>query len=155
MPRTGRVRKRSIKADEVFRSVLVSRFVNRLMQRGKKTTAEKIFYSALALLSPDKPQSFEIFKRALENVTPRLEVRSRRIGGATYQVPTPVRRERSEALAIRWLIGSARTKKGRPMNIKLSEEIKEAAAGSGSAVKKRETAHRMAEANKAFAHFKW
>lgn len=155
MPRTGRVRKRAIKADEVFRSVLVSRFVNRLMQRGKKTGAEKIFYSALSLLSEDKPKSFEIFKRALENVTPRLEVRSRRIGGATYQVPTPVRRERSEALAIRWLIGSARAKKGRPMNIKLSEEIKEASEGIGSAVKRRETAHRMAEANKAFAHFKW
>ena len=155
MPRTGRIKKRMAKPDEVYHSPLVGKFINHLMQRGKKSTAEKIFYSSLALLSPDKTESFEFFKKALDNVMPRVEVRPKRLGGATYQVPTQVRRDRSEALAMRWIILSARAKKGRPMSVKLSEELKEAAAGAGTAIKRKETAHRMAEANKAFAHFRW
>ena len=125
------------------------------MKRGKKSTAERVFYSALLLLAPDKTAAFEFFKKALENVAPRVEVRPRRIGGATYQVPTQVRKERSEALAMRWLLSGARARKGKPMAVRLSEEIKEAYVGQGLAVKRKETAHRMAEANKAFAHFRW
>lgn len=155
MSRTGSIKKKIAKPDEVYHSSLVGKFINHLMERGKKTTAEKIFYSSLALLSPDKTESFEFFKKALDNVMPRIEVRPKRLGGATYQVPTQVRRDRSEALAMRWIILSARSKKGRPMSVKLSEELKEAAAGQGIAIKRKETAHRMAEANKAFAHFKW
>lgn len=155
MPRTGRVKRRIIKSDSVFNSVVVTRFINYLMERGKKATAERIFYDSMSLLSGNKTESFEVLKKALDNVMPRMEVRPRRIGGATYQVPTPVRKDRAEALAFRWLISAAKEKKGRPMREKLSEEIKEAAGGLGSAVKKRETAHRMAEANKAFSHFKW
>ena len=98
---------------------------------------------------------FDFFKKALENVAPRVEVSPRRIGGATYQVPTQVRKERSEALAMRWLLSGARARKGKPMAVRLSEEIKEAYVGQGLAVKRKETAHRMAEANKAFAHFRW
>lgn len=155
MPRTGRVKKRIIVADDQYHSPLVSKFINHLMQKGKKSTAEKIFYTAISSLGVDKQEAFDFFKKALENVMPRVEVKPRRIGGATYQVPTQVRRERSESLAMKWLIWAARSRKGKPMAIKLGEEIKEAYAGQGSAAKRRDTAHRMAEANKAFAHFRW
>lgn len=141
--------------DVIYNSVLVSRFINYLMRRGKKSTAQKIFYGALSRLSPDKNESFELMKRAVEAVMPRMEVRPRRIGGATYQVPVQLRRERSETLALRWLILAAREKRGRPMEEKLAGEIKEVLEGTGAAVKRKETAHRMAEANKAFAHFRW
>lgn len=155
MPRRGSVRKRVLENDVLYHSVLATRFINSLMKGGKKTIAQKIFYQSLEKLSPDKKEAYESFRKAVENATPRVEVRPRRLGGATYQVPTVVRHDRGEALAIRWLIEAAAEKKGKMMAEKLSEEFRGASTGQGSAIKKRETAHRMSEANKAFAHFRW
>lgn len=156
MSRTGKVaRKRIAKTDLNYHSPLVSRFINKIMSRGKKSAAEGIVYSALEELSPNKKEALELLKKATDAVIPKMEVRARRVGGATYQVPGPVRHERAESLAIRWLLAGARARKGIPMHKKLALEFKDAAAGVGSAVKKRETMHKMAEANRAFAHFRW
>lgn len=155
MPRTGKVKKRAITVDPIYKSRLVTRFVNRAMEQGKKKIAEKIVYGALKNLSEDAKQAKELLEKAVANVMPSQEVRSRRVGGATYQVPMPVRHDRSEALAIRWIIEAARKRQGKPMVEKLTAELRDAAEGKGEAFKKKETMRRMAEANRAFAHFRW
>lgn len=156
MPRKGPARKREIIGDPVFKSELVARFINRLFTRGKKSVGEKIFYEALGVIEQKtgKP-GLEVFDQAVKNVMPLVEVKPRRVGGATYQVPVEVRSERRLALAIRWLITFARRRPGTTMVEKLSGELMDAASGTGASVKKKEDGHRMAEANKAFAHYKW
>lgn len=155
MPRTGKVKKREIKVDPLYKSRLVTRFINRVMERGKKPIAEEIVYGALGNLSEDQKEALALLEKATKRVMPTQEVRSRRVGGATYQVPMPVRHDRSEALAVRWLLQAARARKGKPMVERLAAELKEAAEGKGEAFKKKETMHKMAEANRAFAHFRW
>ncbi|MEN8258574.1 MAG: 30S ribosomal protein S7 [Thermodesulfobacteriota bacterium] len=157
MPRRRLVAKRQIPGDQRFNSVLVSKFINTLMSDGKKSAAQKIFYGAMDLLegriTEDEP--FAVFEKAMDNVRPKLEVKSRRVGGATYQVPQEVRPERRNALAMRWLVEMARKRNGRSMAEKLAAEFSDAYAARGAAVKKREDTHRMADANKAFAHYRW
>ena len=145
-----------LKPDPKFQSVLVTSFINHLMERGKKGLAQKIFYTAMEKAEKvvNKP-AFEVFTQAIENVKPILEVKSRRVGGATYQVPGEVKFNRRNSLAIRWILLSARGRKGRNMADRLANEITDAYKGEGSAVKKKEDTHRMAEANKAFAHYRW
>ena len=143
--------------DPRYGDPIVSKFVNCLMQDGKKTTAQKIFYDAMHMVSTrikDK-EPLEVFLAAMNNIKPRVEVRSKRVGGATYQVPMEVSRKRQLSLAIRWLLSAVRKKKGRPAHRKLADEVVGAYRGEGEAIKKREDTHRMAEANKAFAHFAW
>jgi len=155
MPRTGKVRKSEIKVDPIYKSRLVTRVTNRVMESGKKKTAEKIVYGVLRNLSADEKEAKEFLQKAVANVMPSQEVRSRRVGGATYQIPLPVRHDRSEALAIRWLVEAAQKRKGKPMVERLTAELRDAAEGKGEAFKKKETMRRMAEANKAFSHFRW
>lgn len=156
MPRKGPVPKREVLPDPIYNSRLVTKFVNRLMYSGKKGAAEKIFYSALESLAEKTTEdAMKAFEKALENVKPHLEVKSRRVGGATYQVPMEVKPDRQISLAIRWLINYARSRSEKGMQAKLSAELLEAWNGRGGAVKKREDTHRMAEANKAFAHYRW
>ena len=156
MSRTGKTgRRKLVKPDYGYHSPLVTRLINKVMTQGKKSIAQKILYSALEEISENKKESLELLKKAMDAVTPKMEVRARRGGGATYQVPGPVRHDRAESLAIRWILSGARARKGIPMHKKLSLELKDAAAGIGTAVKKRETMHKMAEANRAFAHFRW
>lgn len=148
--------KRDILPDAKFGNVMAQKFINSLMWDGKKSVAERAFYAALDLVAEQaKREPIEVFDEAMRNVMPVLEVRSRRIGGANYQVPREVRGERKLALAIRWLIGAARAKKGAPMAKRLADELVLAAKNEGSAVKKKNDTHRMAEANRAFAHFAW
>lgn len=156
MPRKGQVAVRPLLPDPVYQDVQVTRFINNLMRRGKKSVAERIFYQALELIreqAQDDP--LKLFKKAVKNVEPSLEVKSRRVGGANYQVPVEVRPRRREALAIRWLISYARERGEHTMQEKLAAELMEAANNRGAAVKKRDDVHRMAEANKAFAHYRW
>ncbi len=157
MPRKKRtIRKREVMPDPVYRSVLVSKFVNHLMLRGKKTKALNIFYKAMDYIRgkmPDK-EPLEVFHKALENVMPVIETRPRRIGGATYQVPMEVPEDRRRSLAFRWIINYSRARKGRPMYQKLAMEIMDAYNNQGAAVKKKEDTHKMAEANRAFAHYR-
>jgi len=156
MPRKGPAPRRVIPPDPVYNDVLVQRFINRLMVCGKKSVAEKIFYRAMEIVGErTKRNPLEVFHQALKNVMPVLEVRPRRVGGATYQVPMEVRPERRISLGIRWLVTSARKRGGRTIIEKLAAEIMDAANNQGAAVKKREDTHRMAEANKAFAHYRW
>jgi len=156
MPRKGPIPKREILPDPLYNSRLVARFVNRLMYNGKKGAAEKILYKALDTLaektSDDPMRSFE---KAVDNVKPQLEVKARRVGGATYQVPMEVRSERQVALALRWLINYSRARGEKGMINKLSAELLDAYNNRGGAVKKKEDTHRMAEANRAFAHYRW
>ena len=157
MARKFTASKAQLKPDARFGSKLVSKFVNCLMHDGKKSVALRVFYDAMELIEkrlPNEPP-LEVFTRAVENVMPMIEVRSKRVGGATYQVPMQVRKNRQQTLAIRWLLLSAREKKGRPMAIKLSDELMAAYNREGAAISKRENVHRMADANKAFAHFAW
>lgn len=149
--------KRVILPDEKFNNPVVTRFINKIMLAGKKNIAQKIFYSALddATKKLNANNPIELLEKIIENVRPLLEVKSRRIGGATYQVPVEVRYERSVAIATRWLIDFARARKGMPMWQALSAELVDAANNQGNAVKKREDTHKMAEANKAFAHYRW
>ena len=156
MPRRREVPKREILPDPKYRDRQVAKFNNVLMRRGKKSTAEATTYGAFTLVEDrSKEEPLKIFKRALDNVRPRLEVKSRRVGGATYQVPMEVRSERGSALAMRWIIQFARARPGRSMREKLAAELLDAASERGESVKKREDTHRMAEANKAFAHYRW
>ena len=155
MSRRRRAVKRPILADPRYSSVLVTRFTNRVMQRGKKNTARRIVYGALANIEANGDDPIHIFERAIRNATPLLQVRPRRVGGATYQVPVEVRGERGLTLSMRWIIDSARARAGRPMLDKLTTELIEAAQGQGNAVRRREEMHRMAEANRAFAHYRW
>ena len=156
MARRGHVAKRAPFPDPVFQSPLVTRFINNLMMDGKKSIAETIFYGAMDLVqkrSDDEP--LKVFRRAVDNVKPVLEVKSRRVGGSNYQVPIEVRPERRMALAIRWLIGYSRQRSERSMRERLANEILDAAQLRGGAFKKKDDTHRMAEANKAFAHYRW
>lgn len=156
MSRTGlKIKKRNLKNDERYHSPLVSRLINKTMKNGQKSLAQKLVYEALAAIAVEPKEALEILKKALEQVTPRMEVRARRVGGATYQVPVALRHDRAEALAIAWILAGARARRGLPMSQKLAGEVKEAAAGGGYAVKKRETMQKMADANRAFAHFRW
>lgn len=146
--------KRTIKADPKFNRVDVAKLINRLMRNGKKTVAQKTVYRAFQILSDmTKQDPLEIYDRAMQNVVPNLEVKGRRVGGANYQVPVVVVGERKNILAHRWILGAARSKKGKPMAQKLAEELLAASKSEGDAMKKREDVQRMAEANKAFAHF--
>jgi len=156
MPRRATVDKREVLPDPVYNSRLVTKFINNVTRRGKKTTAERIFYGALGLIeerSGDDP--LKIFKRAVENTRPQVEVKSRRVGGSTYQVPIEVSTERQQSLAIRWLINFANSRHEKTMTEKLAGEFLDASANRGGAIKKRDDTHRMAEANKAFAHYRW
>lgn len=156
MRRASKVRKKEVAPDARFNNVLVTRFINYLMQRGKKSTAERIFYGAVDLIEKKTGQDgLSIVKTALNNVKPVLEVKSRRVGGATYQVPVEVRQDRRTALALRWLIGYSRSRPDHTMAERLAAEIVAASKNEGGAVKKREDTHKMAEANKAFAHYRW
>jgi small subunit ribosomal protein S7 len=156
MPRRNRPPKREIAPDIKYNSVMVSRFINKLMMQGKRSTAQRIFYGALDIAeSRAKRPGLEIFEQAIRNATPILEVKPRRVGGATYQVPVEVRPERRVSLAVRWLIQSARNRPGKSMAEKLANELLDAANNTGTTIKKREDTHRMAEANRAFAHYRW
>ena len=156
MSRRHSAEKREIIPDPKFHDVIVTKFMNSVMYEGKKSVAETIVYGAFDIIETKTKQSpIEIFKSALENVAPAIEVRSRRVGGATYQVPVDVRPERRQALAIRWLINAARGRNDKTMVDRLSSELMDAANNRGNAVKKREDTHRMAEANRAFAHYRW
>ena len=156
MPRRRVIAKREVLPDPVYNSPVIAKFINTIMWDGKKSTAEQILYGALNQIK-DKAQDdpLKVFKKALENVSPRVEVKSKRVGGATYQVPVEVNAARRTALAMRWLVSYARTRGEKTMTDKLAGEILDAAAGKGNAIKKREDVHRMADANKAFAHYRW
>ena len=156
MPRKGHIAKRGVNPDPVYQSDLVTKFVNSMMYQGKKSTAQGIFYEALTQLQAkggDEP--LKLFKKAVENVKPLLEVKTRRVGGANYQVPVEVNADRRTSLAIRWLLTYARGRGEKGMVEKLTNELLDAANGRGAAIKKKEDVHRMAEANKAFAHYRW
>jgi len=156
MSRRNKPQKRIPLPDPIFNSEDVARFINRLMRRGKKSIAERIFYSSLDIIKEKiKDEPIEVFQKALKNVTPLIEVKARRIGGSTYQVPLEVRPDRGLALGSTWLIDTAKAKTGKPMEEKLAQEIISAYNGEGAAVKKREDTHKMAEANKAFAHYRY
>lgn len=154
MPRGKSVPKRALLPDPKYHSVLVAKFVNFVMERGKKTIAQKVVYGAIEKLAEKKKEDpLKLFERVIETVKPQVEVRSRRVGGANYQVPVPVSGTRQNALAFRWLIAAARARKGKDMMERLSLEFFDVLEGVGGAMKKKEDVHRMAEANKAFAHF--
>ncbi len=156
MARRNRAQKRYIEPDVKYNSQLVSGFINKLMKGGKKTVAATIFYGALDIAGERaKKPGIEVFEQAMKNATPQIEVRPRRVGGATYQVPLEVRPERRRSLAVRWLVSSARSRSGRSMAEKLAAEFLDAANNQGATVKKREDTHRMADANRAFAHYRW
>jgi len=147
-------KKHKIAPDRVYNDVVISQFINKVMERGKKTIAQKIVYGAFDIIrEKTKKEPLEVFRLAIENASPLLEVKAKRIGGATYQVPIEVRGERKLALAIRWILLGARSKKGKPMAERLSQELIDASNNEGLALKKKNDTHRMAEANKAFAHF--
>ncbi len=152
--RRKRVYKKQRKPDPLHESVPLGRFINYLMSGGQKSVAEKVMYDAMAIIDKDgKQPALEVFEKAIENATPAIEISSRRVGGANYQIPIEVRPERKFFLASHWIIQAARMKKGRPMAKKLAEELLLAAKGEGEAIKKKQNVHRMAEANRAFAHF--
>jgi small subunit ribosomal protein S7 len=156
MPRKGEVKKREVLPDPKYGDKTVTKFVNSIMNRGKKSTAEAILYGSLDIVtSKTKEDSLGVFKRALENTRPNVEVRSRRVGGATYQVPVEVRPQRRLSLSMRWLIEAARARSEKSMEEKLAAELIDAANNRGTAIKKKEDTHRMAEANRAFAHYRW
>ena len=157
MPRKGQVQRRKIEPDPKYHDVLVAKFINCIMERGKKSLAERIFYSALDQIGEKTGEDpLRFFKKAVDEVKPVLEVRSRRVGGSTYQVPVEVRPERRTALAFRWIINNAKARKTeRRMHEKLAAELLDAANRRGGAYKKKEDTHKMAEANKAFAHYRW
>lgn len=147
-------KKHKVSPDSVYDNVQVAQFINKVMKRGKKTVAKKIVYSAFeAIKNKTQKEPLEVFKLALENVAPLLEVKPKRVGGATYQVPMEVRQERKFHLTTKWILDAARAKKGKPMHEKLSEELISASNNEGAAIKKKNDTHRMADANKAFAHF--
>jgi small subunit ribosomal protein S7 len=156
MPRRREVTKREILPDPKYKNILVARFINKIMNRGKKSVAEGILYGALGIIQERaKEDPLKLFEKSVNNVKPIIEVKSRRVGGATYQVPTEVRQERRTALAIRWLITYAKERSEKSMEEKLAAELMDAANNRGGAIKKREDVHKMAEANKAFAHYRW
>ena len=156
MPRKGPAPRRELMPDPIYRSVVVTQLVNKILQRGKRSTAERIVYQALELVSArSEGEPVTVLKRAVDNVKPQLEVKSRRVGGATYQVPVEVRPRRAATLSIRWLVGYSKQRREKTMAQKLAAELLDAANGVGAAVKRREDMHKMAESNKAFAHYRW
>lgn len=156
MPRKGPIPKREVIPDPVYGSVLVSEFINKLLLQGKKSIAENVFYDSMELVQEKTGnEPIEVFEQAMNNVMPVLEVKSRRVGGATYQVPVEVKPHRRKTLAMRWIIGNARNRSEKRIEQRLAAEIMDAARGEGASVKKKEDVHRMAEANKAFAHYRW
>jgi small subunit ribosomal protein S7 len=156
MPRKGFVPRREVTTDSVYGSDLVQKFINSMMWDGKRSTAQRIFYGAMdQIAQKTNDDALKTFKKAIENVKPMLEVKTRRVGGANYQVPVEVNPFRKQSLAIRWLLLYARTRSGKTMTDKLAEELMDAANARGGAMKKKEDVHRMAEANKAFAHYRW
>ncbi|HMH02240.1 MAG TPA: 30S ribosomal protein S7 [Terriglobales bacterium] len=156
MPRKGHISKREVAADPIYASTLVTKFVNAMMWGGKKSTAQGIFYESMSQLQQKGgDEAIKLFKKAVENTKPLLEVKSRRVGGANYQVPIEVNADRRTSLAIRWLITYSRGRGEKGMVDKLTNELLDAANGRGAAIKKKEDVHRMAEANKAFAHYRW
>ena len=156
MPRRGRVTKREIPLDAKHHNMIVARLINKVMRDGKKSTAERIVYEALQIMEQqERKDPVSISEQAIRNATPLLQVKPRRVGGATYQVPVEVNRDRGLFLAIRWLITSARARAGKSMAEKLAAELSDASKGQGVTIKKREDTHRMAEANRAFAHYRW
>ena len=156
MSRKKQAPKRNILADPKYNSFGISKFINAVMYHGRRSTAEKIIYNALdKIKNKTKVDPLKVFNDAVNNVRPNLEVRSRRLGGATYQVPVEVKSKRSQALALRWLLDATRKRKNKSMSDKLFYELMDASQGKGSAIKKREDVHKMAESNKAFAHFRW
>jgi len=156
MPRKGPAQKRQVLPDPRYNSRTMARFINKVMERGKKSTAERIVYGAFGILQEKTGKDpLEVFTQALNNAMPLVEVRPRRVGGATYQVPMEVRPDRRQAMGMRWLIQFARQRPGKTMDQKLAAELMDAAANQGASVKKREDTHKMADANKAFAHYRW
>jgi len=156
MPRKGPPPRRDLMPDPIYRSVLVTQFVNKVLSRGKRSLAERIVYSALETVREKSGgDPVASLKRAMENVKPQLEVKSRRVGGATYQVPVEVRPRRATTLGIRWLVGYARQRREKTMALRLANEILDASNGVGASVKRRDDMHKMAESNKAFAHYRW
>jgi small subunit ribosomal protein S7 len=156
MPRKGKVPKREVLPDPKFHSRLLTKFINGIMWQGKKSTVETIVYDAFEIMaSRTKEDPLRLFERAIDNVKPILEVRSRRVGGSTYQVPVEIRPERSQSLAMRWIIKHSRSRTEKSMKEKLAAELLDAAANRGTSIKKKDDTHRMAEANKAFAHYRW
>jgi small subunit ribosomal protein S7 len=156
LPRRGYVAKREILPDPIYQSKVVTQFISKIMYSGKKGVAEKVLYEAFDLIKEKTGKDpLEVFQQAMKNVMPVLEVKARRVGGATYQVPVEVRAERRNALAMRWIIGFARKRGEKTMVEKLAGEIMDAAQGVGASIKKREDTHKMAEANRAFAHYRW
>jgi small subunit ribosomal protein S7 len=156
MPRRGKVIRRRVSPDASHNSVWLQMFINKLMRDGKKSTAERVMHDTLNIIEQRARRNpVEVFEQAIRNAKPILEVRPRRVGGATYQIPLEVRPERQMALAIRWLLMAARARKGRPMAERLAAELMDAASGQGVTIKRRDDTHRMAEANRAFAHYRW
>jgi small subunit ribosomal protein S7 len=155
--RRRKAQEKEVLPDPVFNSKIVAKFINMVMLKGKKSIAEKMVYGAFDIVKKNlnEPDVIKVFHKALDNARPRLEVKPRRVGGATYQVPIEVRQERGTSIALRWIRDYAKTKKGKPMSDKLADEIIAAYKGEGSAIKKRDDTHKMAESNKAFAHFRW
>ncbi len=154
--RRRRAEVRSVTPDPVYHDVLVTKFINKIMWDGKKSKAQKIFYDAMDIIAKKTGKdALEVFKKAFENVAPVLEVRPKRVGGATYQVPIEVKEPRRTSLGVRWIVAAARAKKGKPMSQKLAEELLNAYENTGAAVKKKEDVQKMAEANRAFAHYRW
>jgi len=156
MARGKKIKKRTIEPDIVYNNVIVAKLINYIMRKGKKTIARKIVYGAFDIMKEKaKKEPVEIFEKAIENVSPVLEVKPRRVGGATYQIPKEVRGNRRLTLALRWIIQAAKQKKGKAMKERLAEELLSASNNTGWAVKRKEDTHKMAEANRAFAHFRW
>ena len=155
--RRRKAQEKEILQDPKFNSKIVAKFINMVMDQGKKAIAERIVYNAFEIIKKqlNEPDALKVFYKAIENARPRLEVKPRRVGGATYQVPIEVRQERGTSIALRWIRDFARTKKGKPMEERLAEEIMAAYKGEGASIKKRDDTHKMAESNKAFAHFRW
>ncbi len=154
MPRRGKITKRDVPPDAYYQSVLVQQFINKLMQRGKKSLAERIVYNAMDIAAQRlKKEPLEVFEQALRNVSPSIEVKPRRVGGATYQVPVEVKSDRRISLAIRWILMSARNRSGKPMCERLAAEFMDAYNNTGATIKRKEDVHKMAESNRAFAHY--
>lgn len=151
--RGKRAKKRALMPDSIYKSKVVARTINAVMERGKKSLAKSIVYGSIQKMNQDEKEGLRMFEQAVKNVMPQQEVRSKRVGGATYQVPMPLKHDRAEALAIRWIVDAAKSKKGKPMVEKLYEVLNDSYQNIGDAIKKRDDVHRMADANRAFAHF--
>jgi len=155
MSRGAKIRKKPIETDAIYKSRVVTRVINKVMLHGKKSIARSVVYSVIENLKTEENDGVKLFEDAIRNIMPKVEVRSRRVGGSNYQIPVPLKHDRSESLAIRWLVDVARSKKGMDMNKALLTEVQAALNNEGDAIRKKETVKKMADANKAFAHFKW